>query len=133
MLDAYAIVDGGLLALVTMVATKLITYGAKALGITSWLSKQGDAWIVYICLVAEYMVRYRGKFHLLKNHCSTCGMIGHNSQNCPETNGVNGWKKFADEHYVHAAIEQAVDSASDKLVDGGADALDAANGECTIA
>jgi hypothetical protein len=136
MADIIGIVDGGLLGIIKWAVGSLLAYGVKALGISSWATKKGDAWIVYICLVVEYAKRHRGQFRYLKNHCSTCSMVGHNSQNCPESHGVRGWKKFADEHYVTDAIDAAVDKTSSELADKCADGVSSGgggDGDCTVA
>jgi hypothetical protein len=116
-LDVCAIFDGGLLAFVKKVVGMSLAYIVRVLGFNGWASKQGDAMIVYICLVAEYVSRHHGEIHYLKNKCSTCHLVGHNSQNCPATNGVRGWKNFADDHYLAAGVDVAVGKCTDHVAD----------------
>jgi len=86
--------------------------------------------IVYICLVAEYASRHRGEFHLLKNRCSECLLVGHNKQNCPATHGVGGWKKWAHDNYAGGAVEHAVEKTSDHVAEN---ITSAAEADCSIA
>jgi hypothetical protein len=120
--------------LVEWLVSQMLTWAVSRAGITSWVSKKGDAWIVYMCLVIEHALRHRGKFNSLKNKCGTCRMLGHNAQNCPESHGTSGWKKFADERYVHAGIDEAVDAASSEIVQktsASAQSAASGGGDCT--
>ena len=76
-------------------------------------------------------MRHRGEFHYLKNKCSECHLPGHNAQNCPETHGVRGWKNFARDHYVAAAVDAAVGKVSDHVAENITSAAPADDG-CSI-